>query len=322
MDFVTFGIVIDDIVQAGGLSSNGQLGGGGPQTAFGMRLWTEPGRVGLVARVGADLPETAWEWLRASGIDTGGVLVTTSYPTLRARQDLDAAGRRAHRWQVSGEVVAAQLARSIGGLPAGYGAARGWHLGVHPDEVDIEFLRALRRLGGQVSVETFRPAQGRLAPAALRALLEAADIFSPNTLSAESLVGPGEPAVLTARLLAAGGSIVALRRGAHGSLVADGRSGEAALIPACPVTVVDAVGAGNAYCGAFVTGWVETGDIVEAGLRGAVAASMVLEQFGAPIVDEAARAAARRRLAALRPLVRSVHLGQTGAGQRPAPFGG
>src|SRR5436190_21515611 len=110
MDYVTFGIVIDEIVQADGTRSAGHLGGGGAQTAFGMRLWAGAAQVGIVARVWADMPEAAWQWLADSGIDAAGVTVT-GYPTLRARQALDAAGRRRHEWQVAGEVIGAQLAR-------------------------------------------------------------------------------------------------------------------------------------------------------------------------------------------------------------------
>jgi sugar/nucleoside kinase (ribokinase family) len=307
MDYVTFGIVIDEIVQADGTSSTGHLGGGGAQTAFGMRLWAGAGQVGIVARVGADLPEAAWQWLADSGIDASGVTVT-GYPTLRARQALDAAGRRRHEWQVPGEVIGAQLARSIESLPESYRGARGWHLGVHPEEADLGFLRSLREPGGRVSVETFRPAQSRLAPGALHALLSAADIFSPNVLSAESLVGAGAPEELAARLLSAGVKVLALRRGAEGSLVAEAGSGEAAFIPAAPTKVVDVIGAGNAYCGGFLTGWVETGDIVDSGLRGAAAASLLLEEVGVPVVSEARRAAARERVEAMRAGVRRVRL--------------
>ena len=307
MDFVTFGIILDEIVQADGRTSTGNLGGGGPQTAFGMRLWTEPGQVGIVARVGADLPESAWHWLRESGIDSSGVQVTP-YPTLRARQDLDASGRRTHHWQVPGDVIAAQLARSAASLPTSYRAARGWHLGVHPEDPHLGFLQSLRSLGGVLSVETFRPAQRPLDPAALRALLSASGIFSPNTLSAESLVGAGAPEELALRLLSAGAPVVALRRGEHGSLVADARTGQAAHIPALPINVVDAVGAGNAYCGGFLTGWVETGDIVEAGLRGASVASLLLEHMGVPTVTEPVRATARARLEQMRASVRTFQL--------------
>jgi sugar/nucleoside kinase (ribokinase family) len=305
MDYVTFGIIIDDLERADGLSRSGLVGGGGPQSAFGMRLWSDS--VGLVARVGADLPDAAWQWLRASGVDTEGVAIT-AWPSLRALQQLDEAGRRRHTWLVPQAAISAQLQRAVAHLPASYRLARGWHLGVHPDEPDWDFLAGLKALGGLVSLETFRPATQPVPPAALRRLLQAADIFSPNTLAAESLVGAGEPEALASRLLAAGANVLALRLGARGSLVAEARTGRAAWIPALPVTVVDAVGAGNAYCGAFLTGWAESGDLVESGLRGAAAASLVIEHFGAPALRPEMRQQARVRRQTMRAMTKVVSL--------------
>jgi sugar/nucleoside kinase (ribokinase family) len=302
MDYVTFGLILDEVVFPDGRVASDLLGGGGPQTAFGMRLWSE--RVGLAARVGADLPGAARDWLRETGIDTAGVQVT-GWPTLRARQHLSAQGGRRHEWQVPAEAVGAQLARSVEALPPGYRGARGWHLGVHPEEPNLDFLAALRALGGLVSVETFRAAQQLPAPAALRALLGATDIFSPNLAAAQSLVGPSTAPEAVERLLEAGASVVALRLGAAGSLVADRRSGQLARIPAVPVTVVDPVGAGNAYCGGFLTGWIETGALVEAGLRGAVAASFLLEQYGVPPSGDHAQVKGQR-LDQLRRLVKGT----------------
>src|SRR5258708_22251710 len=151
MDYVTFGIIIDDLERADGLIRPGLLGGGGPQSAFGMRLWSES--VGLAARVGVDLPAGAWEWLRASGVDAAGVAVT-NWPSLRATQRLDHDGRRHHTWRVPEAVIAAQLQRNVADLPANYRLARGWHLGVHPDEPGWEFLAGLRAPGELVGVET------------------------------------------------------------------------------------------------------------------------------------------------------------------------
>ena len=63
---VAFGIILDDIVFPDGHTAMGTLGGGGPQTAFGMRLpalagWIEQCQVGLVAGVGHDLSQSARE---------------------------------------------------------------------------------------------------------------------------------------------------------------------------------------------------------------------------------------------------------------------
>jgi sugar/nucleoside kinase (ribokinase family) len=73
--------------------------------------------------------------------------------------------------------------------------------------------------------------------------------------------------------------------------------------------VVDALGAGNAYCGAFLTGWSETGDLLEAGLRGAAAASVIIEHFGVPVVTSDLRHLAQSRLVQLRPMAKTFSLG-------------
>jgi sugar/nucleoside kinase (ribokinase family) len=48
--------------------------------------------------------------------------------------------------------------------------------------------------------------------------------------------------------------------------------------------VIDVTGAGNAFCGGFSVGWIEThGDPVESARYGAVSASYAVEQLGAPV---------------------------------------
>jgi len=65
------------------------------------------------------------------------------------------------------------------------------------------------------------------------------------------------------------------------------------------VEVVDVTGAGNAYCGGFLVGYVETGDVRMAAMYGAVSASFAVEQFGIPRITAETEQEARHRLAAL-----------------------
>ena len=305
MNFIAFNIILDDIVFPDGHTAMGVLGGGGPQAAFGMTLWAEA--VGLVAGVGRDLPEAAKAWLDESGIDTAGLRVS-GLPTPRAWQVMEADGRRTQVWRVPGPVIGAQLGHSLDHLPESYRRAHGFHFGLHPDEPALDFIAGLRASGGLVSIEPFKPADHRPTPEALRALLTAGQVFSPNLLEARSLLGPGEPHELVRRLVASRAQIVALRMGTGGTLVAEGQSRRGAYIPAVPVTVVDTVGAGNAYCGGFLVGWAQTHDLVTAGLYGAVAASFLVEQVGVPAVTPAVRAEGRRRLEALRPQVETYDM--------------
>jgi sugar/nucleoside kinase (ribokinase family) len=80
----------------------------------------------------------------------------------------------------------------------------------------------------------------------------------------------------------AGAEIVALRQGPDGATVRRADTGETWHIPAIETSMVDPTGAGNAFCGGFLTGWVQTGDLCTAGIYGVVAASFLVEQIGLP----------------------------------------
>ncbi len=308
MMLVAFGIVIDDIVFPDGRTTMGVLGGGGPQAAFGMKLWRDS--VGLAANVGNDLPGPARAWLRDSGIDTEGVQVSET-ATPHAWQVTEADGRRTQVWRTPPGATATQPSHSFNRLPNSYRQARAFHFGVHPDEPALDLAADLRRAGGVVSIAAFKPA-GRLpSPESLWKLISAADIFSLNVIEAQSLVGPGSPRGLVRRLVEAGESrarLIVLRMGEGGSRVAEGQTGHAAFIPALPVKAVDTVGAGDAYCGGFLAGWIESHNLITAGLYGAVAASFAVEQTGLPLVTAELRADARRRLVTLEPLAESTSI--------------
>jgi sugar/nucleoside kinase (ribokinase family) len=296
MDYVTFGIILDDLERADGVTRRGLLGGGGPQTAFGMRLWADS--IGLAAGVGPDLPAEALEWFLRCGIDTAG-LRRFELPTPRAWQVLEEDGRRTQVWRVPGKVLGVQLERRVEYLPPAYRSARGFHLGVHPLEPEEDLIRDLRGLGAVVSVEVFMPSARPLSAQELHRLAASGDIFSPNLHEARSFFEGGAalpPEALIERLLEAGARIVTLRMGHNGSLVASQTQPGPQHIPVFPVSVVDPVGAGNAYCGGFLVGWCESGDLLTAGRCAAVAASFLVEQVGIPLVTEPVLAEARKRL--------------------------
>ncbi len=281
IDYFTHSIVIDDIVFPDGRTRMGVLGGGGPQAAFGMRLWA-PGGVGLCGSVGKDFPALAQAWLDAVGIDTAGVRRDPEHNSLRAWQLMEEDGRRTQVWRTPGAVLPRHLAFTADQIPQAYWAAKGFHLGVHPEKPNLHLVAALRARGICVSLEPFRAALSPLTDHEVRTLVTAGDLFSPNVDEAVSLVGPGNPDELVRRLAAAGARVVALRLAAEGALLYSAATGATWHVPALPTTVVDPVGAGNAYCGALLVGWVETGDLRRAGMYAAVAASFLVEQVGLP----------------------------------------
>lgn len=297
IDYVAFNIMVDDLVFPDGQTQMEVLGGGGPQTASGMRLWSN--HVGLVGGVGDDFPLAADAWLEKSGIDCQGVRRGAPL-TARAWQVMEASGLRTQVWRVGPSVRREQLGRSVNALPEGYRQAKGYHFGVHPLSTDYPFIEELEKLGGVISIESFCPANHKPDEVVLNQLLQAADIFSLNEHEAISLVGPGSSQTLATRLIEAGVKILCLRLGENGSLVVNAETGEAFHIPAVPIAVVDAVGAGNAYCGGFLVGWCETLDLKTAGIFGAVAASFMLEQIGPPEFSPGIFSEAQIRLESLR----------------------
>jgi ribokinase len=70
--------------------------------------------------------------------------------------------------------------------------------------------------------------------------------------------------------------------------------------------VRDVTGAGDAYCGGFMVGLSETGDPVEAALRGAISASITVEGIGATYALGTTPGLAEARLRSLRDSVRRV----------------
>jgi len=296
IDYFTHSVIIDDIVFHDGRTLMGVLGGGGPQTAFGMNLWARGG-VGLCGGVGLDFPPPAQAWLDSMGIDTMGLRRDPAHRSLRAWQIIEEDGRRTQVMRSQGATIPTHLALKPEQVPDAYWAARGFHFGVHPESPNLRIMQALQARGITVSVEPFREASRPLTDAELRALLTSCEIFSPNLVEAESLIGNGEPMTLIRRLTDAGAAIVALRMGAEGSLLHQAATGATHHIPAVQTTVIDPVGAGNAYCGALLVGWLETGDLRQAGQYAAVAASFLVEQYGLPAPRADLLAEAAQRLA-------------------------
>jgi len=292
VDFVAFGVVIDDVVYPDGRTSMGMLGGGGPQTAFGMRLWSSS--VGLVASVGVDEYLQVMDWLQQSDILTEG-LRKVDYPTPRAWQLFEQDGRRFHVWRTSQQTIKDNLHRSVDHIPISFQSAKGFHLGVHPDAPDIEFLSDLQRLNRPLSIEAFRGVNEPLTEKQLRRFLDGITIFSANQIELDTMLNIRDPLDQSKQLLDCGVKIVVVRLGEAGALLLDETHNGGVRIPAVPVKVVDSLGAGNAFCGAFLVGWILSGDLIKAGVYGSVAASFVVEQAGVPVFTDKLEIECRKR---------------------------
>jgi 2-dehydro-3-deoxygluconokinase len=143
-------------------------------------------------------------------------------------------------------------------------------------------MAVARAAGVRIAYDTnYRPSlwPAARASAVIHAAVAQADIALPSLEDATALTGLTEPGAIADFYLRLGPRMVALKLGAEGVLLA---SAEARThLPAHPCRFVDATGAGDTFCGAFLARLI-LGDGPEAAARyGLVAAALKCEGFGA-----------------------------------------
>lgn len=304
LDVVICGkIIIDDIRARDGTIFRGVLGGGGPQAAFGARLWSPT--VGFLSRAGTDLGGAYRRALEQLQIDRDGIAAYADLPTLRG--SLMAYDRHEYmvdrRAETGRSVVHRQqwtemLARPLT-LPPAYREPRAMHLVTeYADEPMVQHARALRARGALFSLEPLIDYRAWTNREEMVALLRHVDLVTPDWPSASGIAGSTEPRRVVDYWARLGPRLVAIRHGHHGSYVWDGDHDRCWHIPAVPVPVVDPTDAGNSYGGGLCAGWIATAEARAAGAHGAVAASFLVERVGLPALSGHVREAARARLKA------------------------
>jgi sugar/nucleoside kinase (ribokinase family) len=310
LDVVIYGkIIIDDIRLDDGSIARGLLGGGGPQAAFGARLWNDS--VGLLSRAGTDLEGAHRSALAALGVDLNGVAYYQDAATMRARRVRD--GWRVPQPQAAqGQPHAAQrreaaepeswarlLSRPLE-LPAAYRRPRVVHLITeYADEPMVATALALRARGALLSLEPLIDIDRWTNREEIVALLPQVDLVTPDWPSASDIAGTDDPRRVLKHWSRLGSALVAVRHDEHGSYVWSRHDDRSWHIPAVPVHVADPTGAGNSYGGGLCAGWLRSGNAVQAGALAAVSASFMIEHVGMPSAPEQYQTVAQRRLHAV-----------------------
>lgn len=305
----TGGIIIDNIVTADGVVHRATLGGNAVYAAAGAHLWSRS--AGLVGITPADYPAFWLQRIAAAGIDTSGVVKSTETNLAsewffhRADGDrvdhlhgdadaFEAFGLHGGRIEPSqarafedylfrttprGETFRSFRARhpvTPQTIPVSFQRTTALHCAPNQYLAQRALVETARRLGWMVSLDPGFAAADLAED--LDALLPLVDAFLPSEKEL-AILAPGlDPQQATHSLLAKGAGIVVAKLGARGALVGNGRS--IAHIPVVPVKAIDPTGAGDAFCGGFLAGYLRTGDAVAAACCGAVAASFAVQDFG------------------------------------------
>lgn len=176
--------------------------------------------------------------------------------------------------------------------------ASGISQGISVSAADAVFaaIDIVRRHGGKIAYDTnYRP---RLWPparaaAVMHAAMAHADFVFPGMEDALVLTGLTDPDAILDFYLRLGCKVVVLKMGESGAYCADAR--QRVLIAPHPVRAVDATGAGDAFCGAFLARILFGDPPQDAARYAGVAAALACTGYGAvaPIPDAAAVRAAR-----------------------------
>ena len=307
----------------------GVLGGNSVYAAVGAAVWSSS--VGIISRIGSNYPAEWLDQIRSAGIQTGGVRLLpdaqdtrTFYKYLSPQERVDthpaAHFLRAglplppvlfdYRSSTEGQGHLNEfgpLAIRPADLPDDSGSALAAHLAPADYLTHSVVPARLREMG--VKLITVDPSIRYMQPGfrqQLRTLVNGLDAFLPSEAEVRSFFQPRPTDLwdMAESLADFGCSVVVIKRGAAGQYLWDHASKRRWQIPASPARVVDVTGAGDAYCGGFLAGLQQTGDAVEAGIRGSVSASLAIEGHGALFALGAAPGLAQARLEALRPSTR------------------
>jgi sugar/nucleoside kinase (ribokinase family) len=287
--FLIYGkIIIDSIRLRSGDLLRSTLGGGGPQAAFGMRLWHDS--VALLTRSGTDLEPDHEQTLRQLGLDLAGWARYADLPTPRGLIEYDEHERMLdHGIQISRDDWFRMLGRPLA-LSERHRQAAGIHLITEfGREPMADTALELQRGGALLSLEPIFDDHSCPDRGALLELARQADIVTPDWPAASTLAGAADPADVLRFWAALGPRAVAIRSGPRGSYVWDDEHRQAWHIPALPVQAIDPTGAGNAYGGGWCVGWHHTHDARRAGCYGTVAAAIMVGHEGMPALDDATR---------------------------------
>jgi ribokinase len=299
IEYITIGeITIDDTVLETGEVRLAQTGGGTVYSAFGIRLWGH--RVGINSVVGHDYPQKNLNILEEHGVATEGIRRIEGW-SLRLWL-LHEENNKKQQFPKLQSSSFHELDNARLDPPESYWTAKGFHLAPATPEGQMRSRDVVRQRcpGAIISLDILTEPFIRWDAYRDGTALKGVDIFSPSIVEIQAL-WPGEKTEdVIQKIVDFGVRWIAIKLDVQGSIVHDAATGTTYRLPIYPAKTVDATGAGDAFSGGFLEGIVETGDVLEAGLRGTVSASFAVENWGAFDMLKVKKADAEERLAWLK----------------------
>lgn len=280
-------------------------GHGGDTSNAAIAAARQGAEVGYITAIGADMAGDSFmrQWDR-EGIDTSTVSRMADAQTGVYFITHDGGGHQFHHYRggsAASRYTPAHLPEAaIVGAKILY--VSGISQGISTSAADAVFraIAVARSNGVKVAYDTnYRPKLWPPARAAaiIHAAIAQADFAFPGLEDATALTGLTDPDAIADFYLRMGPPVVALKLGDGGALLAT--PAERHRIAAHPIRLVDAAGAGDAFCGAFLARILGGDAPLEAARYANLAAALACEGLGcvAPIPTAAQVSAARQRFA-------------------------
>ncbi len=269
-------LTLDDIVLDSGETAMETPGGDALYASLGVRMWGV--RPHLIAAIPDQYPHQIIKEIVEEGVNTQFVQSTIG-PGVRQWALYDGKGGRQYHSRLgssSYEEITPRV-NGVSKLPTDVSAA---HVAPMPALLQYEWVQWLHNQGCPWIL--LDPHEDQLQDSDLwNRILALVTVFLPSEVEVTALLGPNVTPLEAAQELAKmGPRIVAIKRGPVGSIVYDRETHTVCTIPTVMVEAVDPTGCGDAYCGGFLAGILQTGDPQIAARWGAVSASFVLEGYG------------------------------------------
>ncbi|HID31622.1 MAG TPA: carbohydrate kinase family protein [Desulfobacterales bacterium] len=281
LDIVALGHIIHETIVFPDFTTKSVLGS---PPAYSMVCAARLGaKVGLVTKIGSDYPKRLLCPFYEAKVDTEGIRcsgdVSTTTQLVYARD-----GSKVIHYLKKAPKIAFE------DVPQSYHDARLFYVCPMDFEAPFETVQQLRGLGGLLAADVGgfggahvvpQPApQMEKDPEGTQRLFRTFDIIKASDEDCRRLTGDVHVDVhsLGRQFLSWGVKIVVITKGSRGALVIT-RDSER-LIPAFPGKPIDVTGGGDTYMAGFLFRYLQTNDVFQAGLFGAVTALLVIEGTG------------------------------------------
>lgn len=290
---------LDDFIYEDDLCHWKQPGGGALYSALGAHVWGVD--VAIISTVGADYPNQLLKSLTDAGIDISGIRRVQSQ-SLGLWLLYESGGRRHQIEKASGSTFS-ELDGARPHLSEISGNIQGVHVAPQTEWAQRQTIVEAIQMGVPVTqdllIEPFIDAEAYRSGEAM----VGTTVFLPSEQEVHQLWGAIETDALYDDLRAKVDlQMLVVKRGAAGADVATPKG--VRRVPAFSMDVVDTTGAGDAFCGGFLVGLLQTGNAVDAAMHGAVSASFIVETTNAfEALESVNTQEARRRLQEIRKML-------------------